>query len=48
MYLETLFGAASAPGSQMAARAAEPLEDPDIIAASCAALAGDLLAATPR
>lgn len=43
-YLEELFGAADAEGSQMAARSVELLEDPAEIAASCAALAGDLLA----
>lgn len=44
-YLEQLFGAAAAEGSQMAARSAELLEEPAEIAASCTALAGDLLAA---
>jgi hypothetical protein len=47
-YLEMLFGAADASGSQMAARAVELLEDPATIAAACAALAGDLLAAVSR
>ena len=42
--LRELFGDDGAPGSQMAARAAQPLEDPATIAASAAALAGDLLA----
>lgn len=44
-YLRTLFGNHRARGSQMAARAAAPLEDPETIAASCAALTQDLLAA---
>jgi hypothetical protein len=44
-HLGRLFGSSTAEGSQMAARAAELLEDPAEIAASCAALAGDLLAA---
>jgi hypothetical protein len=43
-YLRTMFGDHRAPGAQMAARAAAPLEDPETIAASCAALAQDLLA----
>ncbi len=45
-YLAELFSTPDAPGSRMAARAATPLEDPDTVAASCAALAGDLLSAT--
>jgi hypothetical protein len=45
-YLTELFSTPDAPGSMMAARAATPLEDPDTVAASCAALAGDLLSAT--
>lgn len=44
-HLRTLFAEATAPGSQMAARAATPLEDPDVVAASCAALTNDLLSA---
>lgn len=44
-YAEELFATAAAVGSTMAARAATPLEDPDTVAASCAALASDLLAA---
>ena len=44
-HLGRLFGSPAAEGSQMAARAAELLEDPAEIAASCTALAGDLLAA---
>jgi len=44
-HLQTLFAEATASGSQMAARAATPLDDPDVVAASCAALANDLLSA---
>jgi methylthioribose-1-phosphate isomerase len=44
-HLERLFGSAAAEGSQMAARSAELLENAAEIAASCTALAGDLLAA---
>jgi hypothetical protein len=44
-HLGRLFGAATAEGSQMAARSAELLENPAEIAASCTALAGDLLTA---
>lgn len=44
-YLHTMFGNHRALGSQMAARAAALLEDPETIAASCAALTRDLLAA---
>lgn len=44
-YLRAFFSEPTTPGSQMAARAATPLEDPDIVAASSAALASDLLAA---
>ena len=47
-HLQVLFGSANAPGSKMAARAAAPLEDPETIAASSAALAGDLLEALGR
>lgn len=43
--LPQLFGAPNAIGCQMAAQAAAPLEDPEIIAASLAALTGDLLQA---
>lgn len=46
--LYNLFGTAGAPGSRMAARALQPLEDPETTAASCAALAGDMLAVLPR
>ncbi len=42
--LRVFFGSPTASGPQMAARAAEP-EDPDTISASCAFLAGDVLAA---
>lgn len=44
-HLGRLFGSAVAEGSQMAARSAELLENPAEIAASCTALAGDLLTA---
>ena len=44
-HLRTLFAEAAAQGSQMAARAATPLEDPEVVAASSAALASDLLSA---
>lgn len=43
-YLRVLFGEPTSPGSQMAARAATPLEDADVVAASSASLATDLLA----
>ncbi len=43
--LAELFATPDAKGSLMAARAATPLEDPETIAASCAALASDLLQA---
>lgn len=43
--LRALFGADGSAGSQMAARAAQPLEDPATIAASVAALSADLLRA---
>lgn len=46
-FLEELFGSPNALGSQMAARALTPLEDPDEMAASCAALAFDLLVELP-
>lgn len=42
-FLEKLFGTPNSTGSLMAARAAEPLEVAETTAASCAALAGDLL-----
>lgn len=44
-HLHDLFGTATARGSRMAARAATPLEDPETISNSCAALAEELLAA---
>ncbi|HEY7065358.1 MAG TPA: GSU2403 family nucleotidyltransferase fold protein [Chloroflexota bacterium] len=44
-HLESLFGDAEALGSQMTANALAPQEDPATTAASCAALAGDLLEA---
>lgn len=47
-YLRELFAGSEAPGSQMAARAAVPLEDEDTITASCAALADDLMLALER
>lgn len=42
-FLKDLFGDANATGCQMAARSLVPLADPDIVAASCAALAQDLI-----
>src|SRR5207302_726529 len=42
-FLRHLFGEPSSRGSQMAARAAAPLEPEETIAASCSALAHDLL-----
>jgi hypothetical protein len=42
-YLGELFGSEDAHGSRLAAEAAAPSEDPDVIAQSCAALASDLL-----
>jgi len=42
-FLRHLFGEPSSRGSQMAARAAAPLEPEETIAASCSALAQDLL-----
>lgn len=47
-YLRHLFYNVSSSGSQMAGRAATPLEDSDTIAASCAALTQDLLKALER
>ena len=41
--LKKHFSRPDSTGSMMAARAAEPLENPDTTAASCAALAGELL-----
>jgi pilus assembly protein TadC len=42
-YLRTLFGSRAGLGTQMAVRATERLADPETIAASCEALATDLL-----
>ena len=42
-YLRTLFCSRAGLGNQMAVRAIERLENPDTIAASCEALATDLL-----
>lgn len=44
-FLRDLFGRPTSSGSQMASRAAAPLEDEDTIRQSCAALAGELLIA---
>jgi hypothetical protein len=44
-YLRELFGAANSPGSQMAGRSVEGLDDPIFITASCAALTRDIVAA---
>jgi hypothetical protein len=41
--LRELFGSPDSLGSQMAARAASPMADPEVIAASCAALTRELL-----
>ena len=46
--LAELFGTERSAGSRMAARAAQPLEPADVIAASTAALAQDLMAAVGR
>jgi hypothetical protein len=43
--LETMFGSPRSPGSMMAARAVELVDDPALVAASVSALAADLLAA---
>jgi hypothetical protein len=42
-FLRELFGKPTSPGSEMAARAASPLEDEDTIRESCATLASELL-----
>ena len=42
--LPEFFGRPRAPGCTMAGRAVEPLEDPDVVVASAAALCGDLMA----
>jgi hypothetical protein len=47
-YLAQLFGADCGVGSVMAGRAEELVGDPAVVAAACAALAGDLLAAIER
>lgn len=47
-YLAELFGAADSLGSMMAGRAEELVGDPAVVAAACAALAGDLLNAVGR
>lgn len=44
-FLARLFGAADGVGAVMAGRAEELVGDPAVVAAACAALAGDLLAA---
>jgi hypothetical protein len=44
-HLQELFGATSSPGTVMVVRATERLEDPGVMAASCVALADDLLRA---
>ena len=44
-HLSAIFGTIEADGCQMAARAVELLDDPDTVAASCAALTQDLLQA---
>lgn len=43
-YLRALFGTADARGSQLAGEAVFPLDDPETIAQSAAALAQELLA----
>ncbi|MGI8760939.1 MAG: hypothetical protein ACR2LF_06550 [Jatrophihabitantaceae bacterium] len=47
-FLAQLFGQAASVGSVMAGRAEELVGDPAVVAAACAALAGDLLAALGR
>ena len=47
-YLDRQFSTASASGSSMAASIVGPGDDPDTVAASCAALTQDLLAAFQR
>jgi hypothetical protein len=44
-HLQALFGATSSPGTVMVVRATERLEDPSVMAASCVALADDLIRA---
>jgi hypothetical protein len=43
--LQMLLGAATSTGTTMVVRATQRLEDPDIIAASCVALADELISA---
>ncbi|MGI8666526.1 MAG: hypothetical protein ACR2N4_10915 [Jatrophihabitans sp.] len=47
-FLVEMFGNADGVGSFMAGRAEELVGDPAVVAAACAALAGDLLAAVAR
>lgn len=47
-YLAVLFGTPRGTGSVMAGRSEELVGDPEVVAAACAALAGDLLAALGR
>lgn len=47
-FLSELFGTADGVGSVMAGRAEELVGDPAVVAAACAALAGDLVAAVGR
>ena len=42
-HVEALFGATSSPGTVMVLRATERLEDASVMAASCVALADDLI-----
>jgi hypothetical protein len=42
-HLEALFGKTTSAGTVMVVRATERLEDPGVMAASCAALADDLI-----
>ena len=44
-YLQALFGATISPGTVMVVRATQRLEDPTVMAASCVALADDLIRA---
>ncbi len=44
-HLQSLFSATSSPGTVMVVRATERLEDPSVMAASCVALADDLIRA---
>lgn len=47
-FLARQFGDADSVGSVMAGRTEDLVGDPDVVAAACAALAGDLLAVIPR